>query len=148
MPRFECQATITFGYIVTAASEEEAKARLTEALGPDWENQCSAPDVEHPQIEEGPWGGEIMCLGTEEELEQLLTEVRRTQTMDDISQLSDRALMWGAFLEREDEIMWRLTLANEIRSRARIAGSDFAQMKAAYEAMEKLLPPEEGSPDA
>jgi hypothetical protein len=67
MPRFECEATINFSYIVNATSEEEAKALLTEALGPDWENQCSSPDVEHPRIEEAPYGSDINCLGPVEE---------------------------------------------------------------------------------
>jgi hypothetical protein len=73
MPRFECLATIDFGYIVTAASEEEAKVLLTEALGPDWENLCSSPDVEHPQIEEAPYGSDISCLGPVEESMETLT---------------------------------------------------------------------------
>jgi hypothetical protein len=64
MPRFECEATIRFGYIVTAATKEEAEALLAEQLGPDWGNQCDQPDdIEHPQIEEGACSTEIDCLG-------------------------------------------------------------------------------------
>ena len=68
MPRFECEATIQFGYIVTADTKEEAEALLAEQLGPDWAFQCDQPDdIEHPQIEEGPYRSDISCLGPVED---------------------------------------------------------------------------------
>jgi hypothetical protein len=73
MPRFECEATINFSYIVTAANKEEAEVLLAEALGPDWDIQCSSPDVEHPQIDEAPYYSEISCLGPVEETMETLS---------------------------------------------------------------------------
>jgi hypothetical protein len=67
MPRFDCEATISFSYIVTADSEEEAIALLTEQLGPNWWGNFSPDDIEHPQIEEGEYGTDIICLGPERE---------------------------------------------------------------------------------
>jgi hypothetical protein len=67
--RFECEASITFTYFVTAATKEEAEALLTEQLGPNWETQCGQPDdIEHPQIEEAEFlSAGIICLGPVEE---------------------------------------------------------------------------------
>jgi hypothetical protein len=67
MKRYEVEASIHYSYIVTAESKEEAEILLTEALGANWENQCCAPDdIEHPQIEEGPIGSDILCIGAED----------------------------------------------------------------------------------
>jgi hypothetical protein len=64
MPRFECEASIHFDFIVTAATKEEAEALLAEQLGLDWETQCGQPDdIEHPQIEQGAYGTDIVCIG-------------------------------------------------------------------------------------
>jgi hypothetical protein len=67
MPRFECEASIHFGYIVTAASEKAAETLLAEQLGPDWAIQCGQPDdIEHPQIEQGAYGTDVLCNGSVE----------------------------------------------------------------------------------
>jgi hypothetical protein len=69
MPRFDCEATISFSYVVTAASKDEAETLLAEQLGADWEDQVGQPDnIEHPQIEQGAYGTDISCLGPEGEL--------------------------------------------------------------------------------
>jgi hypothetical protein len=64
MLRFECEASIHFYFTVTAASKEAAEALLAEQLGPDWGSQCDQPDdIEHPQIEQGEYSTDVLCLG-------------------------------------------------------------------------------------
>src|SRR6516164_10252943 len=63
VPRFECEASIHFGFIVTAATKEEAEALLAEQLGPDWEGNFSPADIEHSQIEATTCSTDISCLG-------------------------------------------------------------------------------------
>jgi hypothetical protein len=70
MPRFECEASIHFDFIVTAATKEEAEALLAEQLGPDWGTQCDQPDdIAHPQIEQGTYGTDVLCIGPVEDEE-------------------------------------------------------------------------------
>jgi hypothetical protein len=77
MPRFDCDATVTFSYVVTAATKEEAEVLLTEALGPDWASLIGSPDVEeHPQIEEGSWGwGHGAAAVPTDALAELVSEI-------------------------------------------------------------------------
>jgi hypothetical protein len=63
MPRFEFQASIHFDYVVTAAAKEEAEALLTEQLGPDWGSTLQPDGIDHPQIEQGTYGTDILCPG-------------------------------------------------------------------------------------
>jgi hypothetical protein len=65
MPRFDRDATVTFSYVVTADTKEEAEALFAEALGPDWAYGLSLSDLEHPRIEEKDWYTDISCLGPE-----------------------------------------------------------------------------------
>jgi hypothetical protein len=67
MPRFDCLATINWSFVVTANTEAEAEAVLTEALGPDWGSHIGSPDLEEdPRIEEGlTYDSEVTALGLE-----------------------------------------------------------------------------------
>jgi hypothetical protein len=60
-------ANVSYCYIVTAATKEEAIALLTEQLGPEWENDLPPHDIKHPQIEEDGMMSDIDCLGPVEE---------------------------------------------------------------------------------
>jgi hypothetical protein len=65
MPRFDCQATIRWDFVVTASSEAEAEALLAAALGDGWGLHIGPPDIEEdPRIEEGDtYDAEVSCLG-------------------------------------------------------------------------------------
>jgi hypothetical protein len=63
--RFRCIATIDFYYTVTADTEAEAEALLTEALGPEWEGNFNPDIEENPQIEGPTFDTDISCLGPE-----------------------------------------------------------------------------------
>jgi hypothetical protein len=64
MPKFDCDATITFSYVVTAADAEAAVILLGETLG-SWDQDLSPDDIEDSRIEGPTVSSDVSCIGVE-----------------------------------------------------------------------------------